>query len=385
MVAGFDERAIIGVETGFQSFFGRPGSETRYTTDQGVVDIEIIRGNEKIAAMRQRGVGGDAIGGRIKATSQPRKTAFSRGFPLIEEIGPINANQLLDRGFGENPYAGGDRFSRMRRLAKDAHQEHVRRMMRTREFLAAQSIVTGYMPTLIGSTTDRYDWRRNSANIAAAGTKWDAGSGVTIMADLDGMWDLGKTNGHVDCDFAIFGKSCWDPFLADADVIAKADNRRFELVLVNSEMPVPSRYAHMVRAGFTARGRLRTPEGHELWLFGYDGTYLDMSDTLQYYMPVNKVVMGYSGARADRYFGPPDTLPMIPQRVQLYQQLFGFSPSAVPMPANIKDPGGVVNATQFHFDVYVDGDWRVINARTQSAPIFAPTQTDAWVVLTDVV
>ena len=57
MAEMFDERAIIGVSTVGQSFFGNPahGSKTIYSPDSKVVEIDIIRGNERIGALINRG------------------------------------------------------------------------------------------------------------------------------------------------------------------------------------------------------------------------------------------------------------------------------------------------------------------------------------------
>jgi hypothetical protein len=51
------------------------------------------------------------------------------------------------------------------------------------------------------------------------------------------------------------------------------------------------------------------------------------------------------------------------------------------MPPKIKDAGGVFAPEAFYHDAYVSGDWKKLTVRTQHAPIFATTQTDAIVVL----
>ena len=57
MIDLFDERNVIGVSTGFQSLFGNPAnaSKTIFSPDSSVVDIDIMRGNEKTAALVLRG------------------------------------------------------------------------------------------------------------------------------------------------------------------------------------------------------------------------------------------------------------------------------------------------------------------------------------------
>jgi hypothetical protein len=55
-----------------------------------------------------------------------------------------------------------------------------------------------------------------------------------------------------------------------------------------------------------------------------------------------------------------------------------------PMPPNIKDPGAVVMPQMF-YDYAVQEDPKKIKLVTQSAPIFATTQTDAFVVLENLI
>jgi hypothetical protein len=168
--------------------------------------------------------------------------------------------------------------------------------------------------------------------------------------------------------------------VAHADVIAKAENRRFELIEVGST-PVPPSMMRFVDAGAIPRGRLRTPRGNEVWLFTYLDTYTDSAGEPQPYMPVDEALIACSTARCDRYFGPPENLPDIPMRTQLYQQLFGFAPDMEPMPANIKDVSAAISPAMFYFDAYVSDNWKRVTCRTQSAPIYATTQTDAFVTL----
>jgi len=59
--------------------------------------------------------------------------------------------------------------------------------------------------------------------------------------------------------------------------------------------------------------------------------------------------------------------------------MFGFNPSAPPMPARASS--GVVRPEMFYCDAYYSPDWKRVTIRTQSAPIFATTHTDSVAVL----
>lgn len=384
----FDEKEIISVSTVWQTFFGRPehASRTVFSPNAKVVEIDIMRGNEKIAALIQRGTNSRHIGDLQKNTDTQNYTSFSRVYPLGEELGDITADQILSRVAGENPYQMKDRLTRMRDLALEHHLEHIRRYARLFEVLAGSSLLTGTMPSLLGTTnTDLiYDFRRNAAHFITVATAWDA-AGADIMGDIDAACELGRENGKVKFNVAFLGGSAMDAFIKDTTLAALADNRRFELIEVGLNNPVPSQLAPLVAAGANARGRLRTPKGYELWLFTYIDTYDNNAGTAQKYLPEGSALLGYFGARCDRYFGPPEVLPITSQTAAWYQELFGFNMMAPPMPPKIANQGAVINPGMFNCDAYQADDNKKITIRTQAAPIYATTQTDAFVTLSGLV
>ena len=380
----FDDRNNIGVPGGFGAFFGRPetGARTIFSPDAGTVDIDIIRGNERLAALIRRGSGRSLSG--QKNTTEQKSTNFSRVFPLIEEEGDINVSQLTKRLAGESPYGGATRFDRLRILALDHHLEHVRRIGRRHEELASQSIINGTMTAIDGTTNDDliYDFKRDSSHFPTVATAW---STVTsdILGDFDDAGDLIRADAHVTPDMAILSKVDMDAVIKNTAIKEQADNRRFELIQVSTNNPVPPKFQRFVDGGLIPRGRLRTPKGYELWLFTYLDIYTSAAGAATDYLPDNKTVVAYSGARCDRYFGPPDVLPKTAQQSAWYREMFGFNMDAPPMPAGIKGVGTLMPA-MFYNDAYGASNGKVITVRTQTAPIFATTMTDAFVTITTV-
>lgn len=384
MVDAFDERSIISVPTGFQSLFGNPAGagKTLFSADASVVDIDILRGNEKLAATILRGSNGRAITGQ-KNTNDQKYTNQSRVYPLIEEEGDITADQLNKRVAGEGPYSGISKGERMQVLAMGHHQEHVRRIVRTFELLASTSIITGQMPAKIGTTNNDliYDFGRDAGNTISVPAVWDAGSPL-ILEDIDNGCQQGREQGHVNIDMAIVGGGAMDAMVNDTLFNAQADNRRIELIEVSDKNPVPSRFNRFIEAGFLARGRLRTPRGYEVWLFTYNEVYEDSAGAIQKYMPDDKMVLLSSTARFDRYFGPSETMEMTAAKEAWFMETFGFSSTGL-IPPNIKNVSGVVSPAMFYFDGYPSTNGKAVTIRSQAAPIFATTQTDAVVVLED--
>jgi hypothetical protein len=387
MVDVFDERQIIGVSTVFQAFFGRPetGARTLFSPDAAVVDIDIVRGNDRPAALITRGANARDLGTGQANTIQQQFSHISRIYPLIEEMGDIDSNQLLFRRPGESPMSTATRLDRMRSHASEHHQEHVRRIVRLFEYMASQSILNGQMPSILGTSDPNllYDFLRNATHNFNPPLVWTNASSKPID-DLEDAAALIRQDGHAKADVVLMGADAIDAFVRHSTVQALADNRRFELIQVGQN-PVPPNLQRFVDAGAIPRGRLRTPKGYEMWLFVYIDGYTNSGGTFTPYMPVDDVIVAASSARCDRYFGPGEKLPDIPMRDQLYQQLFGIAPGLEPMPPMVRDVNRAISPAMFSFDAYVSENWKRVSIRTQSAPIFATTQTDAFATIETVV
>ena len=383
MVDLFDERDVISVSTAFQAFFGRPesGGKTVFSDNSSVIDIDIIRGNERIGALVNRGT----LSSRnlnTKDVSDQKFSSFSRVYPLGEEEDVITVDQLNQRIAGETSNQAMMRQDRLKVLASNNHAEHIRRFVRMFEVLAAQSVITGKMDAIIGTsnTSLQYDFRRNPENIFAVPTAWDVAS--TPMADIDTGCTVLRKNGKVKPDMGIVGGGAMEALLNNDSFQKLADNRRFGLIEISDSNPVPARFARFVDAGFIARGRLRTAKGYELWLFTYiDGYTNDAGDYVEY-MPLDKMVIASSQARADRYFGPNEIMPANSQRLDLMANTFGIqNPETMSLP-NINGTGTVL-PEMFSYDAYAHHSQKGVVTRTQTAPVFATTMTDAFVTLED--
>jgi hypothetical protein len=383
MVNLFDELDFIGVSSMWQSFFGRieSGSVTHFSPDKNVVDIDIIRGNEQITALIPRGTVSRPLGGTQKNPEVTRFTSFNRTFPLLEDETDIDALQIQNRQAGMDANSPQTQFDNMRNLAFRGNKEMVRRATRTFEYLASQSILTGKMPAIIGTVDNDliYDFRRNANLIFSAATPWSTTS-ADGFGDIDNGWRLIRQYGKVSADGAIFGRTSVKEFQALTDTKDKADNRRYNVIRTGPDTQVPRRFQHLIDSGATAYGTMFTPEGHQIWMFTYEDIYDDLTGTSTEYMPAEKVVLFHSGARCDRYFGPPEKLPMLSSDRQFYTEMFGF-PSDMPAVPNIKNQGAVLRPDMFYFDAYRSNDKKKVTLRMQAAPVYATTMTDAFAVI----
>jgi len=382
MVSLFDEREVQGIPKAFQSFFGKGGADqTVFEEDAGTVEIDIVRANgEQLASLVNRGQSSDTIS-RQKNTTDEVFTNQVRKWPLIEEESNINSTQLLKRMAGENPFSGRPRMDRNRNLAMKLHFDQIRKTCRTMEFLAAQSILTGKMPALLGTTNDDliYDFKRKTAHTVTVDNAWDSGS-QTILKDIDSACELIEANAYMTPNFMAIGDDAMAALIDDSDVQTVADNRRFELIEVSSMNPVPSEYMRFVNAGWIPRGRLKTPGGRILWLFNNNQRYTNTSGVSTRYMPSDQAFILDINARFDKYFGPRDSFDLTPDEIAWMRNMFGFNLDAGMMPSNVAE-AGIVDPRSFYFDAYRPDGRKTVVMRSQSAPIFPTTQTDAIVVL----
>jgi hypothetical protein len=381
----FEDKSLITIAKAFQGFFGRveTGAKT-VITDKMVYDIDIQRGNKKIAALIPRGTVSRSIGSNQRNLNVDKFSTFSRKFPLAEEEGDINAEDLGFRRAGESPYETASRLTRLRSRGVDIVMENIRRIGDMFEVLAAQSVLTGKQDTIIGTTNPelQYDFRRDAALTVSIVNKWDGGSADPI-GDLEALADKIKTKGRVMPDYVGMDGGSLAAFLKNTDVKEVADNRRYELIRIGKDHGVPSKLSFMVEAGWIAFGSVKVYKGYEFWIFTNQDYYEDNDGNVIDHVPSGTVLMGSSKARADRLFGPGETLPMIPMRQQLYSEMFGMSLDSPPVPAGTYE-NGIIRPDFFMHDAYVSDDWKKVTMRTQAAPIFSTTHTDAFGTLTDV-
>lgn len=381
-VEGFDENLIKGVATGFLSLFGLPGSRTVYEEDAATVEINIKRANgNRLAALVRRGT--VSTPSDVGVQTGEKFTNLVREFPLIETISSIESTQLLKLMMNENPFGGGSRFKRLQQRVFDLNMESTQKAINMFEYLASQSILEGSHPAIFGTTNSDliYDFLRLASHTVTVGTAWN---GVTppIMGDIDGACALVEVDSYMTPSFLGLGEDAMSDFIKDPTVQALADNRRIELIQISSNFPVPPEYEIFARNGWNCRGRLRTLGGRTLWMFGYNAEYKHPdTGTQTRYLPKDQGFILDINARNDRWFGPPDRMPVTSAERMWYQETLGFSMER-PIPiSEIKGVNaGVVDSRMFSY--YAEQkDKKTIQLITQSAPIFPTIHTDAIVTL----
>jgi hypothetical protein len=390
MVEKFDETMAIIAPTAFQGAFyaESPTGKTVFSTDSKTIEIDIKRRNGRRLARLINRVNGGEDAFRTKSQTEEKFTNVVRKWPLIETPGAIDADELLDRVAGETPYQRTTREDRMTMKAALIHHEHMNQHIHTMEYLCREALLTGQHPAILGTTNSDliYDFYRNSGNLITVGNAWNSGS-QTIFADIDGGIDQLQQEAYLYGEYGmLLGTDAFGDLKNDSSIRSDADNRRYLFVELGGEVrELPSEYQKYKKHGFQPRGYIETDKGRRVWIFTYDLTYTDDFtvegvDTETNWMPADKALIFHHATRCDRYFGPPNRLPVTAEEIALYQEMFGFSMASTPIPAKVQN-NGVVDARMFYPYAYRAPDHQSVVLKTQSAPIMPTTQTDGFVTL----
>ena len=126
MAQVFTDLETIPVFTFFQNLF--TSGQTIIEVDANAIDIDIQRGNKKLAVYIPRGT--DAINLDLNRALLEKFTSDTKLFPLIEELTPITSNMITKRMPGEPVYAPLSRTAKQTARAMKAHREQMNRIIR---------------------------------------------------------------------------------------------------------------------------------------------------------------------------------------------------------------------------------------------------------------
>ena len=271
-------------------------------------------------------------------------------------------------------------------LAMDIHMKHVRQLVGLFEYLAAQMVLTGKMPAILGTTnTDQiYDYKRNSANTIGVTTYWD-GTSPDILGDIDGGCDEMQYNGKVQPDIGLMGEDAMEAFLNDDTIKDWFDTRRLDLGTNVDVNNIPDSVRHFAgNGGFNFRMKLETPKGRTLYLFTYLDHYEYPKGTFLKYMPKNKALLAYSKAMCSRHFGPDEAFEKTTPDRQWMQEIFGLSEVQFTEEMNLPE-GNIIMPEMFHVNAYPSDNRKQARIMTEAAPVFGTNHTDAFVTLEDLI
>ena len=248
------------------------------------VDIDIVKGNRKMAAFVHPMVGGEIV------QSEGYETK-SYAPPLINPAIITTADLFLQRLPGEDIYSGRTPADRAAEKLTEEYNKLNDMTTRREEWMAAQVLTTGQLKVKGKGVDEVIDFGfTNKINLD--GTKQWGKSAADPWGNLCDWKKLVNRNGFANADMVIMGKQAANLFMADGKILDLMDKRRFDIgAMAPKEL----------EGGLNYYGHLNLPG---VDIYGYDEVYLDDTDnTTKPLIPDNVVVMIPSTANFMRAYG----------------------------------------------------------------------------------
>ena len=189
------------------------------------VDIDLVKGDRRMAAFVHPRVGGQVLKGNGYKTE-------SYAPPLINPYDVTTADQLMDRLPGEDLYSGMTPAQRAAQQLTDEYNRLNDATTRREEWMAVQAIVNGQIPVVGEGVNENIDFGFTNKVALTGNNQWGK-SAAKVLDNLDDWSDKVLTEGFANVDMAIMGKTALRAFLADENVLKALDNRRVEMGLIS--------------------------------------------------------------------------------------------------------------------------------------------------------
>lgn len=261
--------------------------------------------------------------------------------PLLAFSRTITGKDLVDRIPGRHQFESGDGSAEL--MAQD-YEDLLNIIMRAEEKQASGAVLDGQITLLdINGETlgDVINFGPTAAMRPTAlnGNFVWGGSSSDPIGNLRSLAELVQTYADVMADTVIMRTSLYNTFAADAEVKSQLDTLRG---------PAGDKLTYQAMGlGAAFRGVI---DGMNIYT--YDGAYKSPgSDTLQYYIPATKVIVGSTQGEGTRYYG----------------QVMSA------------EAGGMIT-TDRYLDSWIEKNPDSILIRAQSSPLLVPRRVDAFAV-----
>ncbi|MFK3790936.1 major capsid protein [Pseudomonas piscis] len=258
---------------------------TPQTFGTKTVTIDIIKGQRQMAPFVSPTLPGSVVSreGFVSNTYEP---------PYIQPKLPTNAELILKRSAGENPYSTRTPLQRAgEQLGRDLRSLD-EQIIRREEWMCAQALTTGKVRVIGEGIDDTIDFRmENSHKITLGQGRWNASDSDPI-GNLR-QWkrlsakDSGRTAG-----VAVLSAEAQDAFHRNDTVLKQLNSRRVDMGMIKPEL-LPD--------GVTYLGYLNDPG---IDLYAYDEWYVDdISGEEAPMIPQGGLILGSAGTRNAMLYG----------------------------------------------------------------------------------
>ena len=257
------------------------------TFDTETVDIDIIKGDERLAPFVSPRVEGKLVEEQGFST-RSYKPGYVKPKYIIPAVDLIN-----DRSPGQNIYEGSASQRSADRLAKNL-QDGQKQIQRREEWMASQGLVTGKVDVVGDGINYQIDFGMSPSHLVTlTGTdKW-SDSASTPLLDIRKWARTISEDGYVNADIIVGGSEAIDALLKNEEVYKYLDNRRILVGGIDPKNLAP---------GVTYFGTI-TATGINVDIYEYNGSYIDDAGVRQYFIPKDRIVMTSTQADFRRNFG----------------------------------------------------------------------------------
>lgn len=277
--------------------------------------------------------------------------------PSYGEAFPLNVCDLLNRMAGVDPYTAAytDYASQLIAMMAKGFKLVDDKISRAVEQQASQILQTGQLTLTNGSgdTVYEMDYKPKATHFPTVATSWSDTATSTPLLDLQSLADVIRTDGKVDPDVLIFGKTALNNFLRNDDVKEVLDNRRIDVGAVRPEM----RDSGATFYGFVWVGTYQ----FEMWAYPEEFKSPDTGLPVKY-VADDKVIMLSSRTRLDMTsarvplpLGPdPRVAGLMPGRMSSREGGFDVTPNVYTTP-NGKQIMGELEGRPLLIPIQIDG------------------------------
>lgn len=254
------------------------------TSSDEHVDIDIVKGNRKMAAFVHPMVGGEIVESEGYETKSYKP-------PLVNPATITTADMFMKRLPGEDIYSSRTPADRAAEKLVEEYNKLNDMVDRREEWMAAQVLTTGRLRVKGKGVDEVIDFGFTN-KITLEGTKQWGKSAADPWGNLRDWKQQVNRNGFANADMIIMGKLAADHFMADSKILDLMDKRRFDIgAMAPKEL----------EGGLTYYGHLNLPG---VDIYGYDEVYLDdETKEIKPLIPDNMVLMIPSNATFMRAYG----------------------------------------------------------------------------------
>ena len=257
------------------------------TFDTATVDIDIVKGDERLAPLVSPKIEGKVME-ELGFKTNSYKPAYVKPLMIIEPERLINFRRA-----GENPYDGIASDRELAWLAKQT-TDGENQIYRREEWMASQGLFNGVVNVVGEGINQVIDFGMDASHkvTLGAGDRWDEPNSDPLqdLADWATMIaDDGNANANI-----LIGDATTIATLCKNQAVAKClDNRRVNIGEINPTQLAP---------GVAYYGTL-IANGLSIEIYSYMGSYKDDAGVRQRYVPAKKVLLTSTEADFRRNFG----------------------------------------------------------------------------------